>query len=108
MGAWEYLTHGLATRAGIEMPRAKRLQFGADYRTYCVQRFDRRAGRRSFPASAMALLRKDHSEGTSYLELAEILHHRGAPRFIRADLEQLFRRVVFNVAVGNRDDQLST
>jgi serine/threonine-protein kinase HipA len=54
----------------------------------------------------MAMLRKDHSEGTSYLELADILQHRGARNFISADLEQLFRRVVFNVAVGSRDDHL--
>jgi hypothetical protein len=50
------------------------------------------------PPPAMALLRKDQSEGTSYLELAEFLHARGAKDHIEADLEQLFRRVVFNVA----------
>jgi serine/threonine-protein kinase HipA len=71
-----------------------------------VQRFDRRGERRCFYASAMALLRKDHSDRTSYLELAEILQRRGAPNFIKADLEQLFRRVAFYVAVGNRDDHL--
>ena len=54
----------------------------------------------------MALLRKDQSEGTSYLELAEFLHARGAKDHIEADLEQLFRRVAFNVAIGNRDDHL--
>ena len=54
----------------------------------------------------MAVLRKDRSEGTSYLELAEFLHHRGAKDCVAADLGQLFRRVAFNVAVGNRDDHL--
>ena len=54
----------------------------------------------------MALLRKDQSEGASYLELAEFLHTRGAKDYIEADLEQLFRRVAFNVAIGNRDDHL--
>ncbi|MGH3430664.1 MAG: type II toxin-antitoxin system HipA family toxin, partial [Mycobacteriales bacterium] len=74
--------------------------------TFCVQRFDRIQGRRRFYASAMALLRKDQSEGTSYLELAEFLHTRGAKDHISSDLEQLFRRVAFNVAIGNRDDHL--
>jgi serine/threonine-protein kinase HipA len=106
VGAWEFVIHDLAERAGIEVPPARRLSFGKDFHTYCVQRFDRRAGRRCFYASAMAMLRKDHSEGTSYLELAEFLQHRGAKDFIAADLEQLFRRVAFNVAVGNRDDHL--
>jgi serine/threonine-protein kinase HipA len=72
----------------------------------CVKRFDRTGERRRFYASAMAMLRKDESEGTSYLEIAEFLHHRGAKRFVTADLEQLFRRVAFNVAIGNRDDHL--
>lgn len=54
----------------------------------------------------MALLRKSPSEGTSYLELAEFLHTRGAKDHIEGDLEQLFRRVAFNVAIGNRDDHL--
>ena len=54
----------------------------------------------------MAMLRKDESDGTSYLELAEFLHHRGAKKHVASDLEQLFRRVAFNVAVGNRDDHL--
>jgi serine/threonine-protein kinase HipA len=54
----------------------------------------------------MTLLGKDVSEGTSYLELAEFLARRGDPDHIQGDLEQLFRRVVFNVAVGNRDDHL--
>ena len=54
----------------------------------------------------MTLLGKDVSEGTSYLELAEFLARRGDPGQIQADLEQLFRRVAFNIAVGNRDDHL--
>jgi serine/threonine-protein kinase HipA len=54
----------------------------------------------------MTMLGKNVSEGTSYLELAEFLARRGDPDHIRADLEQLFRRVAFNVAIGNRDDHL--
>ena len=54
----------------------------------------------------MTLLRKDQSEGTSYLELAQFIRSQGDARHVEADLEQLFRRVAFNVAVGNRDDHL--
>jgi serine/threonine-protein kinase HipA len=54
----------------------------------------------------MTLLRKEHSEGTSYLELAQFLRSNGDGTQAAADLAQLFRRVVFNVAVGNRDDHL--
>jgi serine/threonine-protein kinase HipA len=54
----------------------------------------------------MTLLRKEHSEGTSYLELAQFIRSQGDAEHVEADLAQLFRRVVFNVAVGNRDDHL--
>jgi serine/threonine-protein kinase HipA len=106
VGAWEALAQQLAALVGIEVPAFELRRFSDDYHTFCVQRFDRSGVRRRFYASAMALLRKDQSEGTSYLELAEFLHARGAKDHIRADLEQLFRRVAFNVAIGNRDDHL--
>jgi serine/threonine-protein kinase HipA len=106
IGAWELLAHDLAKRSGIDVPPARTQIFGNDYHTFCVKRFDRTGERRRFYASAMAMLRKDESEGTSYLEIAEFLHHRGAKQFVAADLEQLFRRVAFNVAIGNRDDHL--
>lgn len=106
IGAWEALTHELATKAGIDVPTANRRIFAGDYHTFCVKRFDRSDKQRRFYASAMALLRKDISEGTSYLELAEFLHKRGAKDHVASDLEQLYRRVAFNVAVGNRDDHL--
>jgi serine/threonine-protein kinase HipA len=106
VGAWEALAQQLAARAGIKVPAFELRRFSGEYHTLCVQRFDRSGLRRRFYASAMALLRKDQSDGTSYLELAEFLHARGAKDHIASDLEQLFRRVAFNVAIGNRDDHL--
>ena len=106
IGAWEGIVHWLAASAGITVPPCKVLRLGKDHRTFCVQRFDRSAGRRRFYASAMAMLRKDRSEGTSYLEIAEFLQQQGARGSVRQDLAQLFRRVAFNVAVGHRDDHL--
>lgn len=113
IGAWEGVTWWLARQAGIDMPPAKVERLGqGGHHTFCVQRFDRigtageKQGKRRFYASAMTLLGKDVSEGTSYLELAEFLARRGDPDHIQEDMEQLFRRVAFNVAVGNRDDHL--
>src|SRR5258708_36227009 len=54
----------------------------------------------------MAMLRKDQSEGTSYLDIAEFLHHRGAKHCVATDLEQQLRRRAVNVAIGNRADHL--
>jgi serine/threonine-protein kinase HipA len=106
VGAWEMLVYRLAIDAGINMPRAKMLHFGSEYHTFCVKRFDRHEGRRIFYASAMTMLRREDSEGVSYLDLAQFLLTNGSRTFIKQDLEQLFRRVVFNIAVGNRDDHL--
>lgn len=105
-GAWEYVAHQLAQKAGIEVPPAKLIRLSNDFHTFCVQRFDRTQGVRRFYASAMTLLRKVQSEDTSYLELAQFLRSRGDAAHVDADLAQLFRRVAFNVAVGNRDDHL--
>jgi serine/threonine-protein kinase HipA len=54
----------------------------------------------------MTLLRKAQSEGASYLELAQFIRSQGDAEHADADLAQLFRRVAFNVAIGNRDDHL--
>jgi serine/threonine-protein kinase HipA len=106
IGAWEGVAWWLARQCGIDMPVAKALRFGTGHHTFCVRRFDRAQGKRRFYASAMTLLKKQQSEGTSYLELAEFLMKHGDTQFLSADLEQLFRRVAFNVAIGNRDDHL--
>ena len=106
VGAWEYVVHGLASKAGVIVPAAKAVRLNNEFHTFCVKRFDRINGVRRFYASAMTLLRKERSEGTSYLELAQLLRSNGDGANTCADLEQLFRRVAFNVAVGNRDDHL--
>jgi serine/threonine-protein kinase HipA len=106
IGAWEYVVHQLAQEAGINVPPARLIKLNNDFHTFCVQRFDRVNGARRFYASAMTLLRKTQSEGTSYLELAQFIRAQGDAKHADADLEQLFRRVAFNVAVGNRDDHL--
>jgi len=106
IGAWEYVVHQLAQQAGITVPPAKLVKLNHEFHTFCVQRFDRAGTSRRFYASAMTLLCKTHSEGTSYLELAQFIRSQGDAEHANSDLAQLFRRVAFNVAVGNRDDHL--
>src|SRR5690606_15577718 len=106
VGAWEYVVHQLSKKAGIDVPPAKLIKLNNDFHTFCVQRFDRAQGARLFYASAMTLLRKTQSEDTSYLELAQFIRAQGDAEHANTDLEQLFRRVAFNIAVGNRDDHL--
>lgn len=106
LGAWEKVAHALAARAGITTPEAVSQRFGSRYHTFLSRRFDRAtdSGRIHF-ASAMTMLdRSDGEAGASYLELAEIIIRQGS-RPAR-DLEQLWRRIVFNICISNIDDHL--
>ncbi|MFC5522160.1 type II toxin-antitoxin system HipA family toxin [Polaromonas jejuensis] len=109
-GSWEYLTHQLGREAGIWVPESDRLALGGRYHTFCVKRFDRGVNgdprARRMYASAMTLLeRADGEAGASYLDLVEFLETHGGAG-LTVDLQQLFRRAVFNLLVGNRDDHL--
>ncbi len=106
IAAWEMLVHDMADEAHIDVPSAKLLKFDNCYHTFCVKRFDRQGDRRVLYASAMTILGATESEGWSYLDLAQIIQNQGDPFFIKDDLAQLFYRVIFNVAIGNRDDHL--
>lgn len=59
-------------------------------------------------ASAMTLLQHsdgdDASKGVSYLEIAQFIIMQGAQP--HKDLEQLWRRIVFNICISNVDDHL--
>lgn len=103
---WEKLAHDLARKAGIDVPASRLERFGHGHHTFLVQRFDRAGGRRRFFTSAMSLLDRTDPDDASYLELAQFIATQGLAGAIEADLEQMFRRVIFNVAVANRDDHL--
>lgn len=109
MGGWEYLLHRLALKAGIDTAESKTQRFSGPYDTFLTRRFDRiqQFGRIHF-ASAMTLLNKKDGDGghtgVSYLDLADFLIKNGAQ--VTKDLEQLWRRIVFNICVSNVDDHL--
>jgi len=106
VAAWEMVTHSLANNAGIIVPPAKLMKFNGEHHTFCVKRFDRTVSSRIFYASAMTVLKKIESESSSYLDIAQSIQTQCIGKKITLDLEQMFRRVVFNVAVSNRDDHL--
>ncbi len=110
MAAWEKLLHDLAAACAIAVPDYALKRFGSRHHTFCTRRFDRQPparaqGRRLF-VSAMTLLERADGEGGSYVDLAQFIQGNGARGAVASDLEQLFRRVVFNVLTGNTDDHL--
>lgn len=109
VGAWEYVVHCLAKRAGIDVPAVRLQRFGSTHNTFLSRRFDRTdAGERLHFASAMTLLERNEGDdaqtGASYLEMVDLLIRLGART--THDLEQLWRRIVFFIFVSNVDDHL--
>ena len=106
VAGWEYLTYLLAIEAGIVMAPAKLKRFTSTHRTFLTRRFDRSPESRIHFSSAMTQLGyyDGRADGASYLGLAEFLTRRGGN--VPEDLPQLWRRILFSVAVSNTDDHL--
>ncbi|MEC8011552.1 MAG: HipA domain-containing protein [Pseudomonadota bacterium] len=107
VGAWEMLCYLLAQDAGVDMFESQIMKFTSEHHTFITKRFDRVGDQRLHFSSAMTQLQYydgEHAEGASYLELAEFLTNSGSQT--KSDLAQLWRRIVFNIAVSNTDDHL--
>ena len=107
-GAWEMTVHELAAMCGLSVPEARLEKFSRYGSTYLVKRFDRNGLVRIHYASAMTLLGKTDgasaADGTSYLDLAAYIKAYGSNP--KSDLRELWKRIVFNMAVSNTDDHL--
>jgi serine/threonine-protein kinase HipA len=100
---WEALALGLAGKAGIEVP-----SWGVEKisrkSVLVLERFDRLKKRRIPFLSAMSMLGAKDNERHSYLEVVDAVRQHGA--VIDADLEELWRRIVFYILISNTDDHL--
>ena len=107
-GAWEKVTHELARLCGLDVPPSKLEVFSPYGSTFLVKRFDRDCKRRIHFSSAMTMLGKTDgasaADGTGYLQIAEFIRSNGSDP--KRDLAELWRRIVFNMAVSNTDDHL--
>ena len=107
VGAWEMVCYELALAAGVNMFPSEIKRFSSGHHTFLTKRFDRDGEKRLHFSSAMTQLQYydgEQSQGASYLEIAEFISNSGAQT--EADLAQLWRRIVFNIAVSNTDDHL--
>jgi len=106
IGGWEMIVNTIAKEAGLNIADGLVKKFNSKHHTFLSKRFDRVKGNgRIHFASAMTLLGySDGAEGVSYLNLAEFIMQNGAN--VKDDLEELWRRIVFNISVKNTDDHL--
>ena len=77
VGLWEMTAHDLAALVELDVPKARLCTFSSNGSTFLVKRFDRA---------------KNHR-----------IHFASAPR---AELHQLWKRLVFNMLISNTDDHL--
>lgn len=107
-GAWEMVAHELAALCGLNVPEARLEKFSPLGSTFLIKRFDRLENKRVHFASAMTLLEKTDgasaADGSSYLDIAAFIKSCGAQP--KKDLVELWKRIVFNMAVTNTDDHL--
>lgn len=107
VAACESALNRLAGATGISVPESRLLDLGTgEWRTFAARRFDRARSSRRLYASAMTLTGKRDGQDASYVDLAFAIADHGAAGTIDDDLAQLYRRVIFNVLVANRDDHL--
>jgi len=106
--AWEYVAYQLAIKAGINMTECKIQKIAGNYNTFFTKRFDRESGERIHFASAMTMTGNNEEiirdTPASYLELAEFIQNYGCN--IEENLTQLWKRIIFNIAISNTDDHL--
>ena len=104
----EHATMTLASRAGICVALTQPIALARGH-AVAVKRFDRDPvgshGRRRHALSANVAL-KAAGQDLGYPELAQVLRRRGVAQSSlgRAQMAELFRRMVFNIVIDNTDD----
>ena len=102
--AWEATALELAEQAGIRVP-GRRLVPINGRAVLILDRFDRTAEGHRLPyISAMTLLGKSDGDVADYTDVCDAISDEGAAT--SRDLEALWRRVAFSVAIHNTDDHM--
>lgn len=106
-GLWEHFSHLLARKAGIYAAQTKVLGGLGKNHTLLSKRFDRTdEGKRIHFASSMSLIGLrdgDNAQGGyGYLNIVDFILQSCCD--VEKNLQELYRRVAFNICIGNSDD----
>ena len=107
VGLWEHFSHLLAKKAGVNAADTRVISTSDKYHTLLSRRFDRREdGKRIHFASAMTLLGLNDGDnantGHGYLDIVDFILQNCTN--VEDNLQELYRRVAFNICIGNTDD----
>ena len=100
----EVATLALARDAGLNAAAAQLELASTDRPVALIRRFDRLGDRRIAYLSAQSFIDADSGASAFYTDIADALRAYGeAPK---AQLEELYRRILFTILVSNNDDHL--
>jgi serine/threonine-protein kinase HipA len=106
--AWEFLAYKIAKNCGVEMAESSIEKIAGKHHTFFTKRFDRKKKERIHFASSMTMTGNNEdtlkTKQVSYLDVAEFIQFNCFD--IKADLSELWKRIVFNIAISNTDDHL--
>lgn len=109
IGLWEHFACTLAKKAGIKTAESRILKIGpTPYHTLLSKRFDRNFGKRIHFASSLTLTGlKDGdnaTDGKGYIDIVDAMAGDIGINSLSENTSELFRRIVFNILIGNHDD----
>jgi len=104
---WEHHSHLLAKEAGVVAAETNVIESGGKHHALLSKRFDRTVdGSRRHFASALTLLGltdgANAQTGNGYLDIVDFILQNCCD--VEDNLRQLYRRVAFNIVIGNSDD----
>ena len=104
---WECFAHKMAKKCGVMAAETKLISSRDGNDILLSKRFDRTIeGRRIHMASSLSLLGLSDGAGertgNGYLDIVEFIISHGCN--VQRNLEELYRRVAFNICIGNSDD----
>jgi serine/threonine-protein kinase HipA len=107
VGLWEFLSNQMAKIAGINIPESKVIKNDNRFHSFISKRFDRLSpNTRVQFASALSLLGLEDgdnaSSGKGYIDIVDFILQSCTDS--KSNIEELYRRVAFNICIGNSDD----
>ena len=105
---WEHFAHLMAKECGINVAETKVIKAGNGQDILLSKRFDRNdQGQRVHMASSLTLLGLTDGDGErtrkGYLDIVDFIISGGG-NHVEENLQELYRRVAFNICIGNTDD----
>lgn len=101
IGRIEYAYHKMALDCGIEMTECRLFEEG-QHAHFMTKRFDRtNAGDRQHTQTLCAIAHFDRDDRHSYEQAFQVMRRMNLPY---PDMEQFYRRMVFNIIARNHDD----